>query len=144
MRLRSSIISAAATVALATGLGLGMSAAAGAATTASHVAASTHASNMNSALRTAWDAPDISNAWLYPETNERGGGTAKECFEFSDPLVAPPVGSVVNNCEYRIYLQQVDGGTSGWSYCINPHSTVNIPSAYQSPRGLYIGRPEAC
>lgn len=144
MRLRLSVISAAASVAISVGLGLGASTAASAGVTATGVPASVRLSNMNSALKTTEVTPDISKAWLYPRQNEQGGGTTKECLEESDPLVVPPVASVKNNCEYRIYLQQVDGGTSGWSFCINPHATVNIPSDRQNPRGLLIGRPEAC
>ena len=130
MRLRSSVISAAAATAITISLGLGMSTGVSAAATAARAAAAVQ--------------PDISNVLLYPQAGEQGGATLKECLEGSDPLVVPPIASVRNNCEYRIYLQQVDGGTSGWSYCINPHATVNVPSRFQNPKGMKIGQAESC
>jgi hypothetical protein len=131
MHWRSLIISAASTAALVVSVGLWASPAASAMTT-----------SMNPALTAV--SPDISNALLYPRANEQGGATLKQCIRGADPLVVPPVASVKNNCEYRIYLQQVLGGTSGWSYCINPKATVNVPSMYQDPRGLKIGQAASC
>lgn len=142
MRTRFSVISAAATAALAVSLGLGAAPAASAMTTAGSLAVSGHASSINSALTGA--SPDVNNVLLYPRANEQGGATLKQCIESADPLVVPPVASVKNNCEYRIYLQEVLGGASGWTYCINPKATVNVPSRYQDPRGLKIGQAEGC
>ena len=142
MRTRTSVISAAATAALAVSLGLGAAPAASAVTTAGGVASSGHSSSIDSALAAV--SPDYSNVLLYPRANEQGGATLHQCIRGADPEAVPPVASVTNNCEYRIYLQEVLGGTSGWSYCINPKTTVNVPSAYQSPRGLKIGQAESC
>jgi hypothetical protein len=138
MRLRSSVISAAAVVGLAAGIGVGTSAAASAGVTTPQVTAAATAT------------PDVNNALLYPGVNETGGATAKPCFTGSSDEVAAdssnPVKSVANNCEYRIYLQQnfLEEPGHGWAYCINPRSSVNVPADRQIPHGLLIGAAKAC
>jgi len=117
MRVRSSIMSVAAAGALAVGLCLGTTAAASAAT----------------ATRV-----DISQFFLYTGTYESGSLWGGDCFR-AEWAVHARVASVVNHCEYRLYLQENKNGHGGWSYCINPHSTKNyIGKKYRKPRSVKV------
>jgi len=122
MHWQSTIASAAATFTLAIGMGFGVSTAASAGTVAVHGGGSVHVPNWESKITARTVVPDISNVKLYSAS----GLELHQCLQGADSILATPAGgytSVTNNCEYRVYLQQVFGGTSGWSYCINPHST---------------------
>jgi hypothetical protein len=131
MRLRLPIMSAAASVAVL-GLGFGMTTAASATTTGSSW----------SAHQGAGVSPDISNFITYKETHFRGTGYPGACVggELYYANGTDPVKSVKNNCEYRIYLQQNPGGSTGWSVCIDPHSVrTSIDSDHWNPATIKVG-----
>lgn len=145
MHLRLPVISAAASVAIAAGLGIGTSTAASARLARADVPAVVASETLN----TAGVTPDVNNVWLYPNSkSDKAGSTAKACIRGADDTVAAdpshPVKSVMNNCEYSVTLQQVLGGASGWTHCIEPVEYVNIPSADQIPHGIRIGPGASC
>jgi hypothetical protein len=138
MRLRAPIMYAAASVALA-GLGLAGPAAASAAAAPTSGSAYLHA--LASAHQGTTASPDISNFYIFPEINEGGTPHYGVCDAGQEYDAADPVKSAVNNCEYPIWLQQVKDGVTGWSYCIDPHSTRNnIGSKYWNPATIYVGK----
>lgn len=127
------IMTALAAGALAAGIGL--SAPAGAsASTSPHAAPVAHRTQPG-------PHPEVNNAWTYTQPDEGGTGTPYACDKGKDyTLTLLPVNSVVNNCEYHIYLQY----QSGPALCINPQTTVKS-IALPSPIKLQIGPAEgAC
>jgi hypothetical protein len=134
MKLRSSLLGIAATALLAAAASLSqMSSVSAAITPASHVS---HV--LNSATGTPKDtaSPDISNFYTYTETGFGGTAFFGQCLQGEIYNAADPVASVINNCEYHIYLQYSDGS----SFCINPHSDrTDIGSRYRDPVTIQVG-----
>jgi hypothetical protein len=135
MRMQSLVMSATAAIALTIGLG---SAVPAASATVTHAAGADHALSV--------PTTDISNFWTYTGTSESDDGFHGSCIQGREYGWAgnDPVNSVVNNCEYRIYMQQDANGVGGWSFCINPHSTRNvIGNQYQLPASIKVGNSTA-
>jgi hypothetical protein len=79
-------------------------------------------------------------------TEENAGGDEMSCACTTDTEynnIGNYVRSVQNACDYRIYLQQNYGGTTGWSYCISGGSIRNdIGMKYQEPASMKVGASE--
>lgn len=134
MKLRSSLLGIAAAALLAAAASLSqMSSASAAITPASHVS---HV--LSSVTGTPKDtaSPDISNFYIYTQTNFGGTQHFAACIQGEIYGAFDPVASVINNCEYHIYLQYSDGS----SFCINPHSNrTDIGSRYRDPVTIQVG-----
>ena len=136
MHLRSPVMAAAASVALA-GLGLSLPAAASAAATPG----SGYLQTLTSAHQGTAVSPDVNNFITYKNFNEQGTPYRGQCIAgVLYGATHNPVKSVRNNCEFRIYLQQNPGGAGGWSVCIDPHSVrSHIDRDHWDPATIKVG-----
>jgi hypothetical protein len=136
VNLRSSLLGITAAALLAAAASLSqMSSASAAITPASHVS---HV--LSSATGTPKDtAPaDTSDFYTYTETNFGGTQFPAACIKGKVYFAngTDPVASVINSCEYHIYLQYSDGS----SFCINPLSyRTDIGSQYRYPVTIQVG-----
>jgi hypothetical protein len=134
VKLRSSLLGIAAAALLAAAASLSqMSSASAAITPASHVS---HV--LSSATGTPKDtAPaDTSDFYTYAEANFEGNEHYAACTKGKSYNAVDPVASVLNNCEYHIYLQYSDGS----SFCISPFSSrTDIGSQYRYPATIQVG-----
>ena len=134
MKLRSSLLGIAAAALLAAAASLSqMSSVSAAITPASHVS---HV--LSSATGTPKDtAPaDASDFYTYTETNFGGDEHYAQCLQGKHYYAADPVASVINTCQYHIYLQYSDGS----SFCINPLSSrTDIGAQYRYPVTIQVG-----
>lgn len=144
MRLRSTLMPAVAAMALALGLGFGLPAANAAAGGTSKAAVTMRLGvpdvQGNCALG---PLPGIA-VHLFNKANE--GGDEWSCACHVDTVYSnflDPVKSVENGCDYRVYLQQFIGGSTGWSFCIDGGSIRNdIGLKYQDPASVKVGASE--
>jgi hypothetical protein len=144
MRIRPAIRLAIACPALAIGLALAIPAAASATTTATPTAHFMKGAGGTSVIRPA--VPRISNVKLFSGSGETGAEINYQCDQGFDytatngAVFLNPTKSVINNCEFRVFLQYANGTSN----CVNPHTTRNIVDArFQDPDGLMIGNSTA-
>jgi hypothetical protein len=134
VKLRSSLLGIAAAALLAAAASLSqMSSASAAITPASHVS---HV--LSSATGTPKDtAPaDTSDFYTFTETNFGGNESYAQCLQGKSYYTNGLVASVINTCQYHIYLQYSDGS----SFCINPLSSrTDIGSRYRDPVTIQVG-----
>jgi len=134
VKLRSSLLGITAAALLAAAASLSqMSSASAAVTPASHVS---HV--LSSATGTPKDtAPaDTSVFYTFTETNFGGNESYAQCVQDKRYYANDPVASVINTCQYHIYLQYSDGS----SFCINPLSSrTDIGSRYRDPVTIQVG-----
>jgi hypothetical protein len=82
------------------------------------------------------DSPDISNFYIFTETDFGGTPSYGQCLQGEIYGAADPVASVINNCEYHIYLQYSDQP----AFCINPDSErTDIGTMYRDPVTIQVG-----
>jgi hypothetical protein len=144
MRLRSTIMSAIAAMALAFGLGFGLPA-------ANAAAGGIHGGAVTMRLA----VPDVQGdcslgsqpaigVHLFNKVEE--GADEWSCACQVDTVYSnflDPIKSVENGCLDRIYLQQNYGGSSGWSLCIDGGSIRNdIGMHYWYPASMKVGASE--
>jgi hypothetical protein len=136
VKLRSSLPGIAAAVLLAAAASVSqMSSASAAITPASHFS---HVLGSATGTPKDTDSPDISNLYTYTETNFEGTQFPAACIQGAVYAAdgTDPVASVINNCEYHIYLQY----NNMPAFCINPHShRTDIGSAYRNPVSIQVG-----
>jgi hypothetical protein len=135
VKIRSSLLGIAAAALLAAAATLSQMGGASAAIT---TPASHFSHVLTSATGTAkhTDAPDISNFYTYTEINFGGTQFSGACIQGEVYEAADPVASVINNCEYHIYLQYSDAP----AFCINAHSDrTDIGSQYRNPVTIQVG-----
>ena len=115
-------------------------------TAAALLAAAASLSRMSSASAAVTPAPHVSHvlssATGTPKTRLRRTSVIftyiriAACIQGEVYGAVDPVASVINNCEYHIYLQYSDGS----SFCINPHSDrTDIGSRYREPVSIQVG-----
>jgi hypothetical protein len=136
VKLRSSLLGIAAAALLAAAASLSqMSSASAAVTPAPHVS---HVLSSATGTPQGTASPDISNFYTYTETDFGGTQFPAACIQGQvyQAHGTDPVASVINNCEYHIYLQY----NNMPAFCINPYSDrTDIGSQYRDPVSIQVG-----
>lgn len=143
MRLRSMLMSAAATISLAVGLGVGLPVVANASAGTGHGTAVTMRLSVQKTPECQiGPLPDVA-VHLFAEPNEGGDESSCAC----DPGVSTgtnlphQIRSVENGCLYRFYMQ--NDPIPGQAFCINGGSIRNdIGIQYDMPPSVKIGYSE--
>lgn len=94
-----------------------------------------------SMLVTAAPAHAQSMFWIYASGISIGENCAPTNANYNIAPLSGPLGAFAaqNGCIFRLWLHQYNNWQNhGWSYCINPNSSANIPARYSNPQNAYL------